>query len=108
MQKKVVKCRVLCYTNTNNNERGNEMKIHITDIDGTAIREMVWDRSFACPEDFMSDEGILTVTFARGTVYRYEEVPLAAVARIVSAESIGSEFVSRIRNCYAYERVVTA
>jgi nitrous oxide reductase accessory protein NosL len=48
----------------------------------------------------------LTVTFTTGRVYRYADVPPALVAAMRAATSKGGFFNRRIRDRFAYVRLV--
>ena len=48
---------------------------------------------------------VLEVTFRRGTVYRYLQVPYFIVMAFLLAPSKGTYFNSCVRNCFQHQRV---
>ena len=48
---------------------------------------------------------LLDIEFRSGAVYRYFNVPLAVYRDLIEAESIGRQFVSRIRPRYRHLRL---
>ena len=49
--------------------------------------------------------GILTVKFANGAVYEYDDVPEAVGAEIFTVESVGKFFFQQVRNYFSGRRV---
>jgi len=56
-------------------------------------------------EKIKYDGGMLTVTFKKGTVYEYYEVPEEVVTEMVKSEAPGKYFASMIRGTYKYKKV---
>lgn len=73
------------------------MNVRVQISDSTAITEMEyksWNREY---------RGTLTVTFKNGAKYEYSDVEYYDFARVLNAESIGSEFATEIK---PYHKVV--
>ena len=52
------------------------------------------------------ENGVLEVEFAKGTVYRYKDVPAEVHAGLVGAESVGRHFQEHVRTAgFECERV---
>ena len=54
---------------------------------------------------YNAEKSILYLRFHRGDVYRYFEFPRERYNELLTAESHGRYFLSRIRNQFPYERL---
>jgi hypothetical protein len=52
-----------------------------------------------------AEKRILYLRFQSGDIYRYVEFPNNDYQQFLSAESKGPYFLSKIRNCFRYERL---
>ena len=54
---------------------------------------------------YAADQTTLEIEFTSGAVYRYLEVPPAAHAQLLSAESLGAYFNTHIRPAFPFRRM---
>jgi hypothetical protein len=55
--------------------------------------------------DYNADTKVLTVTFARGDVYEYADVPAEVAAELANAESKGKAFRKLIKGKYTGKKI---
>lgn len=55
--------------------------------------------------EYLEDRQILAVTFKKGTVYHYYNVPKETADQAFQAESIGNFLNSCIKNVYSYNKI---
>ncbi|MFA6601026.1 MAG: KTSC domain-containing protein [Candidatus Omnitrophota bacterium] len=54
---------------------------------------------------YAEETSTLEVTFRRGGVYRYREVPSGVYRQLMEAPSLGTFFAQQIKDRYPYEKV---
>lgn len=55
--------------------------------------------------EYDTETSILTVTFMQGRMYEYKDVPADVFRKLIEAESIGSYFISQIKNKYQFKQI---
>ena len=55
--------------------------------------------------EYDTETSILTVTFMQGRMYEYKDVPVDVFRKLIEAESIGSYFISQIKNKYQFKQI---
>ena len=55
--------------------------------------------------EYDTETSILTVTFTQGRMYEYKDVPADVFRKLIEAESIGSYFISQIKNKYQFKQI---
>jgi hypothetical protein len=81
-----------CSTGNITSERGKAMRIKVTDIHSTAVKELTYEA-----------DNWLVIKYTNGRSYRYENVEQDTFAELIIAESFGKFVNQRIKNNENYE-----